>query len=121
MTAKRQDRVFIEDMLTRITMIEDFTVPGRDIFMQSKMMQEAVIRSLEVIGEASRNISDVVRETNTDIAWRQIIAFRNFAAHVYWDIKLDRVWSIISQDLPTLKSQLLTLLDSLPADKEDAP
>ena len=115
--SKRDDRAFIEDMLARVDLVADFTQPGRDAFMEDRMRQEAVIRGLEVIGEASRNISQGLRDAHPEIPWRQIAAFRNFVIHVYWDIKLERIWEIVETDLPTLKPQLETLLDSLPDDK----
>lgn len=70
-------------MLARIDLIEQFTVEGRDAFMASRMMQEAVIRGLEIIGEASRNLSQPLRDKYPEIPWPQIAAFRNFVIHVY--------------------------------------
>lgn len=114
--SKREDRAFIEDMLARIDLVAEFTSDGREAFMQSRMMQEAVIRGLEVIGEAGRNVSRTLRDTHPEIPWRQIAAFRNFVIHVYWDIKLERIWEIVEKDLPVLKPQLEALLASLPDD-----
>lgn len=106
-------------MLERIELVEEFTLAGWEAFTQSRMMQEAVIRGLEIIGEASRNVSEVLRTENPQISWRQIAAFRNFVIHVYWDIKLERVWEIVDKDLPTLKSQLQVLLTNLSTDDKD--
>jgi uncharacterized protein with HEPN domain len=117
--SKRDDRAFVEDMLARITLVADFTVSGREAFMESRMMQEAVIRGLEIIGEASRNLSELLRDSHAEIPWRQIAAFRNFVIHVYWDIKLERIWEIVENDLPKLKPQLETLLASLSPDDSD--
>jgi len=114
--SKRDDRTFVEDMLARIALVDEFTHDGREAFMQTRMMQEAVIRALEIIGEASRNISDDVRAAHPEIAWRQIAAFRNFVIHAYWDIKMERVWEVVQNELPTLKPQLEALLASLPTD-----
>lgn len=117
--SKRDDRAFIEDMLARIALIQDFTSGGSDAFMQSRMMQEAVLRGLEVIGEASRNISEALRDSYPDVPWRQIAALRNFVIHVYWDVKLERIWEIVENDLPKLKPQLEAILGTLPDDSED--
>ena len=116
--SKHDDRAFIEDMLARLELVAEFTKDGRDTFMNSKLIQEAVIRSLEIIGEASRNISEALRDEHSEVPWRQIAAFRNFVIHVYWDIKLERIWEIIENDLPALKPQLEAILASLP---DDAP
>jgi len=114
----RDDRAFLEDMLGRVKLVEEFTAGGRDAFMESQLTQEAVIRSLEIIGEASRNISETMRDAHPEIPWRQIVAFRNFVIHVYWDIKLERIWEIVENDLPALKPQLESLLANLPDNSE---
>lgn len=118
--SQRDDRAFIEDMLARLELVAEFTQDGRDTFMNSKLIQEAVIRSLEIIGEASRHISEARRDAYPEVSWRQIAAFRNFVIHVYWDIKLERIWEIIENDLPALKPQLEAILATLP-DEDDNP
>lgn len=117
--SKRDDRALIEDMLGRVDLVADFTQPGHEAFMTDRMRQEAVIRSLEVIGEASRNLSPDLRDAYPEVPWRQIAAFRNFVIHVYWDIRLERIWEIVENDLPALKPQLETLLANLPDDETD--
>lgn len=104
--SKRDDRAFIEGMLARIQLVEEFTSDGREAFMESRLVQEAVIRGLEIIGEASNNISEDLRNQYPEIPWRQIKTFRNFVIHVYWDIKIERIWEIVEKELPTLKAQL---------------
>ena len=116
----RDDRDLLNDILERIQLTEEFIVPGKDTFFESRMMQEAVIRNLEIIGEASRALTDDLREKHTEIPWKQIAAFRNFVIHVYWQIKLERIWEIIENDLPPLKSQIEAILDDLrDSDTED--
>ncbi|TVR25407.1 MAG: DUF86 domain-containing protein [Anaerolineaceae bacterium] len=107
-------------MLARLALIAEFTVGGRDAFMQDRMMQEAVIRGLEIIGEASRNLSEDLRAAHPEVPWRQIAAFRNFVIHVYWDIKLERIWEVVENDLPTLKPQLEAILASLPPTDDES-
>ncbi|MBL8163869.1 MAG: DUF86 domain-containing protein [Anaerolineae bacterium] len=114
----RDDRAFVEDMLARIELVTEFTRDGKAAFVESRMMQEAVIRGLEVIGEASRNVSEPLRAAHPEVPWRQIAAFRNFVIHVYWEIKVERIWEIVENDLPTLKTQLETLLAALPDDEK---
>lgn len=112
----RDDRDLLDDVLERIHLTAEFTQGDRDTFMQSRLIQEAVIRNLEVIGEAARNISDTLSDRYPDVPWREIAAFRNFAVHVYWGLKLERVWQIIEEDLPHLKAQVETILRDLRAD-----
>jgi uncharacterized protein with HEPN domain len=119
----RDDRAFLEDILERIQLTEEFLQPGREPFFQSRMLQEAVIRNLEVIGEASRGLSDECRINHPEVPWKQIAAFRNFVIHVYWGIKLERVWEIVEKELPILKPQITTILQSMDeqASSEDEP
>ncbi|MEO8609470.1 MAG: DUF86 domain-containing protein [Chloroflexota bacterium] len=115
----RDDRAFLEDILERIRLTDEFLQPGRDEFFRSRLIQEAVIRNLEIIGEASRGISETLRLQHPEVPWKQIAAFRNFVIHVYWGIKLDRVWEIVEKELPTLESQIVTLLQILDQQASD--
>ena len=112
--SNRDDRAFVEDMLARLELVAEFSQDGREQFMNTRLIQEAVIRSLEIIGEASRNISQPLRDAHPQVPWRQIAAFRNFVIHAYWDIKLERIWEIVENDLPALKPQLEAILARLP-------
>ena len=107
----RDDRAFLADILERIALTAEFTAQERPTFMASRLIQEAVVRNLEIIGEASRSLSDELRNQHPEVPWREIGAFRNFAIHTYWQIKLERVWRIVEQDLPALKTQIETILD----------
>ena len=71
------------------------------------------MRNLEIIGEAARIISEDLRLKHPEIPWKQIGAFRNFVIHVYWSVKLERIWQIIENDLPSLQSQIIRLLAEL--------
>lgn len=109
----RDDVSYLEDILERIQLTEEFAGSGRAAFFGSRLIQEAVIRNLEVIGEASRNLSEVTRQNYPQIPWRQIAAFRNFAIHTYWEIKLERIWEIIEKELPVLRPQIELILDRI--------
>lgn len=112
----RDDSDLLNDMLERIHLTAEFVQGGRDTFMQSRLIQEAVIRNLEVIGEAARGVSDALRDRYPAVPWREIAAFRNFAIHVYWGLKLERVWQIVEQDLPSLQTQIESILRDLMTD-----
>ncbi|HLE14654.1 MAG TPA: HepT-like ribonuclease domain-containing protein [Anaerolineales bacterium] len=70
-----------------------------------------MIRQLEIIGEASRNLSDEFREDNPEIPWSQIIGMRNRIVHAYFNVDLEITWGIVTMDLPILKEYLITLLE----------
>ncbi len=109
----RDDRDLLQDMLERIQLTYTFTSEGRETFMSSRLIQEAVLRNLEIIGEAARVISEDFRLKHPEIPWKQIGAFRNFVIHVYWSVKLERIWQIIEVDLPILQAQVIQLITEL--------
>lgn len=68
------------------------------------MRQDAVIRQIEIIGEASRQLSNVFRNEHDHIPWTDIIGMRHRIAHDYMNVDLDIVWEVTQQDLPVLKN-----------------
>lgn len=75
------------------------------------MVQDAVIRNLEVIGEAVKNLSSDLRRRHPAIPWRGITALRNVLIHEYFGVDLEIVWRVVSRRLPTLKGSVLKLLE----------
>lgn len=74
-------------------------------------IQDAVIRRIEVIGEAAKGISEKLKSKYRDIEWKKIAGTRDVLIHAYFSIDLDLVWDIIKHDLPKLKKQILDILD----------
>jgi len=79
------------------------------------MRYDAILRNVELIGEASTYVSDVTRALAPDVPWREIVGTRNRVAHAYLGIAPDTVWSILSEDRPALAKRLRMLLDTLRA------
>ena len=115
----RDDHALLHDILERIQLTYTFTKEGRETFMSSRLIQEAVLRNLEIIGEAARIVSEDLRNEHPEIPWRQIGAFRNFVIHVYWSVKLERIWQIVDVDLPVLENQIVQLLPAIDTDSRD--
>ncbi len=107
---KKDNRVYIEDMLDAIEKIETYVFSLDEIqFSRDQKIQDAVIFRFAVIGEAAGKISEEVKQKSKDIPWRQIIGLRNMVIHEYSGISLGRVWAVIREDLPTLKANLIQL------------
>jgi uncharacterized protein with HEPN domain len=87
---------------------------NRAAFDEDIMRQAAVIRMVEVIGEAASKLSAEFRERQSHVPWRDIITMRNFLIHAYGDVDLDEVWQVVDQDLDELLKAIVPLLPESP-------
>lgn len=98
-----RDALFLRHDLDAVIDIASFTSEGRAAFMTDRKTQSAVIRQLEVIGEAAKNLSPELTQSETGVPWRQIAGARDRLIHAYFSVDLDAVWSMVERDLPTLR------------------
>ncbi len=99
----------IKDSIDQIiSYIDNYTF---EQFLNDRKTQDAVIRQLEMIGEATSNLTSTFKESNPEIPWREIADFRNVLAHEYWDVDMEIVWEAVQQDIPSLKNALLPLIE----------
>lgn len=85
---------------------------SREDLEHDRLLQLALVRLLEIIGEAAARTPEVTRAENPHIAWAQIVGLRNRLIHGYDSIDLDIVWTVLNQDLPRLTAQLEAILTS---------
>lgn len=109
------DRLYLEHVRERIERIEEYTRDGAEAFRASTMVQDAVIRSFEVMGEAAKRISAGLRQAHPEVPWRDVAGFRDVLVHDYAGVDVDEVWNIVANDLPGLKRQVAALLAELDA------
>ncbi len=109
--SKRDPRLFMTDVLDAIEKIERYTAGLTfDQFEANEMVLDAVVRNLEIIGEATRYIPATLRERYTQIEWSRVVGFRNIVIHAYFAVDVEIVWTIATQRLSDLKAVLTEML-----------
>ena len=115
MQANNRDAASLWDMVQAIRRLQAFTTGVTfDDYQASILIQSAVERQLEILGEAAGRVSDGLRQTHPEIDWRRTVGLRNIIIHRYDEIQQDIIWSIITTELATLLTQLQPLLPPLP-------
>ncbi|NLT42774.1 MAG: DUF86 domain-containing protein [Anaerolineae bacterium] len=111
---RRDDRVYLAYMLDAIDRALSYAEGrSREHLDADLLLQDGLIRQIQILGEACRGISADLRHRHTDVPWRLITATRNRMVHDYFDIDLTTVWDIVTSELPALRQQLQRILDSL--------
>ena len=105
-----RDALYLGHILAAVDDINEFVDQNRDAFMVDKKTQSAVIRQLEIIGEAVKQLSPELTAREAAVPWRQIAGTRDRLIHGYFRVDLDAVWSMIEQDLPALRAEVLRML-----------
>lgn len=98
--------LYLNNIKECIENIETYTEDGKAIFLQNRMMQDAVIRNLEIIGEATKRLSPEIRERYPDVPWRKMTGLRDVLIHDYLRVDLEEVWGIVEFNLPEVKAQI---------------
>lgn len=104
MTSK-DNSVYIDHMLECLQRIGIY-IESKSQFYDSRLVQDAVVRNLQVMAESSQRLSDEIKEAYPDVPWKEISGFRNILVHDYLGVDLDVIWSVIEQDLPLLEQVL---------------
>jgi uncharacterized protein with HEPN domain len=107
----KDDRVYLLHILDCIRRIDEDTADGKDAFLSSHTLQDAVLRNLQTLAESTQRLSESLKACHPRIEWRRIGAFRNVLVHDYLGIDIERIWQIVQRDVPELKTAVLKMLD----------
>ena len=106
-----RDPAYLWDMLDAARSVREFAEGVTfEQYLADKMMRSAVERQLEILGEAARQVSEAFQNEHPEVPWRQIVGLRNVLAHDYGGVRHERVWKIISHQLPGLIRHLEPLV-----------
>lgn len=105
-----RDKLYVVHIAESIERIRRYTAAGRATFMADDMIQSAVVRQIEIIGEAARNLSSELRSDEQAVPWRKIIGTRDRLIHGYSEVNLDAVWAIVERDLAELDREVKRIL-----------
>ena len=107
----RDYQLYLEDMLESCQRIlrytNGFTV---EQFIQDDLVYDAVLRNIEIIGEAVKHIPNEIRQEHAEIDWRRIAGMRDIVAHHYFSIHNEIVWDVVANKIPILKEQIHSIL-----------
>lgn len=104
------DSLYLHHILDAINKVEEYVSVGHDTFMSTSHWQDAVIRQLEIIGEATKNLSDNLRINYPQVPWKRIAGLRDILIHNYMGVDLSAVWEVTQKNLPELKIQIQKIL-----------
>ena len=102
----KDDRVYLQHILDCIQRIEENTADGKERFLSTHTLQDAVLRNLQTLAESTQRLSEKAKTRYPEIEWHRIAAFRNILVHDYLGVDLDRIWEIAQRDIPKLKETI---------------
>jgi uncharacterized protein with HEPN domain len=109
---KKDNSAYLRHIQDAISRIENYIQGiGYKEFMDNHLIQDGVIRQIQIIGEATKRLSDEIKEEHPGIPWKDIMGMRDKLIHDYFGVDLDAVWDTAKQDIPALKSKLIGIIE----------
>ncbi len=108
----KDDAFFLRHILDAVNQIEEYTNIAYEEFLETRLLQDGVVRQLEIIGEATKNLSSDITGQYPQIPWKEIAGMRDKLIHAYFGVDLDEVWNTAKKDIPYLKEVVTILLNN---------
>jgi uncharacterized protein with HEPN domain len=102
----KDDQLYLGHILEAADRILLYGKRGEEAFRQDLMIQDAIVRNLQVMGEAVKKVSQETRTAYPDVPWKDIAGMRDRVVHDYFGISLDIVWDVVSNHVPPLREKL---------------
>ena len=111
---RKDARVFLDHILESIGLIERYTLDKTEKeFLSSVQLQDSVIRRIEVIGEAVKNLPDEIKTKHPKVPWKEIAGMRDILVHEYFGIDLGLTWEVVRRDMPDLRRKISMIRKTL--------
>ena len=111
---KKDALIYMQHIRDAIFRIKEYTLNiTHEEFMNNHLIQDAVIRQIEIIGEATKKLSRKVRDIYPDIPWKDMAGMRDKLIHDYFGVDIDAVWMTVEQDIPAIEKEIMDIIEKL--------
>ena len=113
MSAVRDDSVYLRHIVDACARIEEFLKDtSKSDFMKNEELQSAVLYQIQIVGEASKRLSEKLREDHPEIVWKKIVGMRDKIVHDYMGVDIDYAWQTAIEDVPAFKGMVINILEN---------
>lgn len=110
----RSYTLYLNDIIQAMNKIDRYSKDlDHDSFVNNDMVVDAVLRNIEIIGEAAAQIPESIKQNYSQIPWKRIIGLRNIVIHEYFGVDLENIWKIVAENIPETKPQIIEMLKEL--------
>ncbi len=107
------DAVLLAHIADCIARVNEYAGRSRRAFFDSRLVQDAVVRNLQILSESTQRLSPEIKDTEPSVPWRGIAGFRNVLAHGYLGLDLEAIWTVVEHDLPDLADAVERMADGI--------
>lgn len=107
----KDDRLYLEHILESVRRIREYTHAGKAVFLDDPKTQDAVLRNLQILGNAAKKISLETQRENPHVPWRSMAGLRDRVVHDYFGVSLEIVWDVVANHLATVETEVRAVLE----------